>query len=227
MIDKMQDLPMELINIIKSSLDRLSLHYFSHTCKILFDNYDTYIMNKINARLEKIFGNDVSDLKKSMQMLGCVISGSFVLQCMLDEEWKGSDIDFYVPICGDVIRPGCHRNSLDAFMCATMNFFGRTDCGYDDSNQDKIKWVRTFDNMRTTRNKLRTSVDNLLILLDMIAMLVNLKVHPQIFMMVDLTGIIIVAVVISVHSAEKSQIFLALTSIIVIILAAIFTLIHK
>jgi len=55
----------------------------------------------------------------------------------------------------------------------------------------------------------------------------KLKGDPQIFMMVDLTGIIIVAVVISVHSAEKSQIFLALTSIIVIILAAIFTLIHK
>jgi len=119
----MQNLPIDLINIIKSSLDPLSLHHFSHTCKTIFDKYDAYLINKINARLEKIFGDRLSDLKKLMQKLMCIISGSFVLQCMLDEEWRGSDIDFYVPIRGDVIRPGCYRNSLDAFMCATMNFF--------------------------------------------------------------------------------------------------------
>lgn len=153
----MQYLPVELINIIKSSLDRLSLHHFSHACKTLFDKYDTYIMNKINVRLEKIFGDKLPDLKKLMQKLGCVISGSFVLQCMLDEEWKGSDIDFYVPMRSGTIR--CYKNDLDTFMCTIMGFYDGIAGGYEDySDQHKIKWVRTFSHMATTMNGLRTPI---------------------------------------------------------------------
>jgi hypothetical protein len=60
-------------------------------------------MNKINNRLLSIFGNRLPALKKIMQKTGCVISGSFIIQCLLDETWKNTDIDFYVPMPGNKI----------------------------------------------------------------------------------------------------------------------------
>lgn len=113
-------------------------------------------------RLEKIFGDRLSDLKKLMQKLMCIISGSFVLQCMLDEEWKGSDIDFYVLIRGNKITKTSseyYKSKLDDFMYKTMKFDGSARDTYDGHiDQNKMKWVRNYDKMIETKKRLRTTV---------------------------------------------------------------------
>lgn len=52
----------------------------------------------VEARLKAIVGaSDYPFFKQSLAEAGGVLSGSFVLQCILGEEWPGSDIDIFVP----------------------------------------------------------------------------------------------------------------------------------
>ena len=51
----------------------------------------------INEKLKTVFGKDVGIIKKYLNDNKVVISGSFIVQALLDENWDNSDIDFYVP----------------------------------------------------------------------------------------------------------------------------------
>ena len=65
------------------------------------------IISNINSQLLSIFGKeDLKELKSSINSTGAVISGSFIIQCILNEKWCNSDIDIFVPmtfisICSD------------------------------------------------------------------------------------------------------------------------------
>ena len=68
---------------------------------------DKTILAGINARLARIFGDTLPEFKKILRDTGSIISGSFVVQCILQEEWEGSDVDIYVgtetaPLIDDV-----------------------------------------------------------------------------------------------------------------------------
>jgi hypothetical protein len=60
------------------------------------------LIKKIISRLKKIFGPDYDGFIRALQLSGAAISGSFIIQCILDVEWSGSDIDIYVKYGGDV-----------------------------------------------------------------------------------------------------------------------------
>ena len=59
---------------------------------------DRYDVNKIiRYRLSEIFGNliDVDEFITELVECNSYISGSFILQCLYNVEWEGSDIDVY------------------------------------------------------------------------------------------------------------------------------------
>lgn len=56
---------------------------------------DKLIICRINNRLEEIFGDDIFIFKKLLKKTESYISGSFIVQCIIDERWY-SDIDIYI-----------------------------------------------------------------------------------------------------------------------------------
>lgn len=53
------------------------------------------IVKKITGNLKKVFEEDYASFARMMHETGGVISGSFILQCILNEKWENSDIDIY------------------------------------------------------------------------------------------------------------------------------------
>uniref|UniRef100_A0A6C0C6N3 F-box domain-containing protein n=1 Tax=viral metagenome TaxID=1070528 RepID=A0A6C0C6N3_9ZZZZ len=150
----MQSLPIEIYNHITSNLDSYGLHSLSHTCKQFFPKYSKHITTKINERLLSIFGDNLPALKKMMQKTGCVISGSFIIQCLLNETWKDSDIDFYVSTQGNEItktNSGYNKSAVDDFMYNVMRYDGSIDDQYADIENNPIKYVRTYKHLRNMR----------------------------------------------------------------------------
>lgn len=53
---------------------------------------------RVELRLKELLGESLFlKLKEKMSYNGAIISGSMILQCILDTRWSGSDIDIYVP----------------------------------------------------------------------------------------------------------------------------------
>lgn len=69
--------------------------------KITDDVYKKNIMKCINDRLKELFENNYDDFKRLLDDYGVMLSGSFIIQCILDVKWM-SDIDLYVPIFNEV-----------------------------------------------------------------------------------------------------------------------------
>lgn len=59
-------------------------------------NIKNKIIENITRQVSAIFKYDFDDLMNLLHMCREVISGSFILQCILNEYWEDSDIDFYV-----------------------------------------------------------------------------------------------------------------------------------
>jgi len=54
--------------------------------------------HRIESRLKELLGDSLFlKLKEKMSTNGAIISGSMILQCILNTRWSGSDIDIYVP----------------------------------------------------------------------------------------------------------------------------------
>jgi hypothetical protein len=56
----------------------------------------THIKYRITNSLKKIFGDDYNLFTSAMNKAKAVISGSFLIQTILNEKWENSDIDIYV-----------------------------------------------------------------------------------------------------------------------------------
>ena len=148
----MNSLPFETYCHIASYLEPLEEYLFSRTCRNLHAKFCKCLFFKINNRLAIIFGDKLPDLKKIMAETGSVISGSFIVQCLLGENWK-SDIDFYVPYQNNVITIGpmmmYEKSKLDDFMYETMLYNGYGSVAYENLPcHNKIKWVRDYTHKR-------------------------------------------------------------------------------
>ena len=54
------------------------------------------IIRSINNRLRSILDGNLNKFKKILQDTQSIISGSFIMQCILDEHWQKSDIDIFI-----------------------------------------------------------------------------------------------------------------------------------
>ena len=60
-------------------------------------NVDEYIMKEIDKRLINIFGDNIAKFRNLLISVNAVISGSFIIQCILGKRWTDSDIDIFIP----------------------------------------------------------------------------------------------------------------------------------
>jgi hypothetical protein len=57
--------------------------------------FNACMCNKVIYRLKYVFDNLYEDLVKHMTK-NVILTGSFLIQCLLNEDWNNSDIDFFV-----------------------------------------------------------------------------------------------------------------------------------
>ncbi len=124
-----------------------------HKIKTIFSIYshkiDEYLYRRflktINQRFIDMFGEDAPLFKKELIKNNAVISGSFLIQCILEEDWK-TDVDIYVPIHKmDNLQDDNQFTNLENFLYERMNFAGYSaSCRYGDDLGNKINWVRDY-----------------------------------------------------------------------------------
>jgi hypothetical protein len=90
-----------LENIIYHLIPK-DLYSLKLTSKLSFIKINKKIINKsiiniINNKLFEIFGDKLGEFKDILRETKAVISGSFIIQCILNEFWDKSDIDIYMP----------------------------------------------------------------------------------------------------------------------------------
>jgi len=88
-------------HIIVNFLNMKDIYNLRFVNKRFFGKIDeNYILRIIKSRLEcklkSVFGNDYNLFVLAMSQSKAVLSGSFILQCILGETWENSDIDIYV-----------------------------------------------------------------------------------------------------------------------------------
>lgn len=140
----------DYIQQIISLLKPLDAYSFITTCKSLHAKYNIKqnLINEINHRLSDIFGDKLNAFKELMKNTCSVISGSFLIQCLLDEYWENSDIDIYIPMKeNNIYQPTKHmsyiKSDVDNFMFYMMSFHG-SHSNYEGEISDYIKYVRTY-----------------------------------------------------------------------------------
>ena len=78
--------------------DIFNLRFVNSTFRKRID--ENYLMKLIRAKIEKrlrsIFKSNYAKFVEAMHKANAIMSGSFILQCILDEVWDNSDIDIYV-----------------------------------------------------------------------------------------------------------------------------------
>ncbi len=114
-------------------------------------------INTITNRLKFIFGQHYEQFIITFNQLGACLSGSFILQCLLNKEWDG-DIDIYVPtLDNDMKKTGSGNNisPLDLFLlsihCILIDYEA-TERYYVD-NKRHIEWVRNYSLLKPRTNK--------------------------------------------------------------------------
>lgn len=61
---------------------------------------ETYILRDIEAKLKPIFCDKYNDFLTVLNETGSIISGSLILQALLDEYWPDADLDLFIPTQG-------------------------------------------------------------------------------------------------------------------------------
>ncbi len=86
----------DLVNVLGDYLELKdyykALKLYDPTDKIL----NNIIINKILNKLKIKFADKYDNVIEFMKTTDCHISGSFILQCILDEDYQSSDIDFFL-----------------------------------------------------------------------------------------------------------------------------------
>ena len=141
-------------------LPPLSLYNLKLTSKLIFkgitrSHIKTSIIHQINLRLSLLFEDKLIEFKKVMNDTKAIISGSFIIQCILEEYWVGCDIDIYFPTIGnkkyhpDYAKP---YYEIEKYLYENMkfklndSFEAISGYGLDQSNgKVNIKYVRTYD----------------------------------------------------------------------------------
>jgi hypothetical protein len=80
-------------------LDTPTIYSCMLICPEYYDYLQPYLINRaytnIEHSLHEIFNEEYDNFMNILKEYGGVISGSFILKCIINEEWNNSDIDIY------------------------------------------------------------------------------------------------------------------------------------
>lgn len=151
--------PLDLLNLKRTNKLFSSIVTFSIMKKL--------ILYYINKRLLLIFGENTNKIKEILNNTKTVISGSFLIQCILNEYWNDSDIDIYSPVVSNKKCFIDHDNpftDIEKFLHEKYRFTNTSDAHrYGDAlsnNRTDIKWVRTYQNSINKIQIIQVEVEN-------------------------------------------------------------------
>ena len=106
-------------------------------------------MEQVEKRIQKVFGEHTNAFKNLLNATGAVISGSFIIQAILDEKWENSDIDVFIPV-RHLKSPHDNPTSeieewlLNDVKIPMMDYYAA--CRYGDNmvGGHHIQWIRNF-----------------------------------------------------------------------------------
>lgn len=122
---------------------KLTSHQFNRS--ITLDVINRVIANRVNKRLVSYFEKycEYADINALLINTKAFISGSFIIQCILDEQYEFSDIDIYIPIANN----DKHRILIDNFftnarIISDSEYYGGGD---PDNTSSVLKICRVTD----------------------------------------------------------------------------------
>jgi hypothetical protein len=131
------------LNIVE--LYRLKLTCKQYNQSITKDMLDKLVISKITARFQdKIFDLEIQTFIKQYN---CFISGSSIIQSILDEHYDDSDIDIYVPIA--------HKNLIKVNQFKNFQITNDTNRHYRSLSSGDIKICRVVDYQSDKGNKIQ------------------------------------------------------------------------
>ena len=166
------------------------------SCSHYRKNITNYIKTKtklrINKRLHDIFEDRTEQFKQIIEETGAIISGSFVLQCILNEKWKG-DIDIYTSINKNDYKNSDNKfvdnfsyTILDIFLAEIMDRNINVS-GYWNTLHHKVKCVRTFENSKKVKiHVIQLDIENYNELYDLIKYNYDYDIYKNIYYIEDL-----------------------------------------
>jgi hypothetical protein len=133
----------DIFCLVKEYLIPIDLFHLVNTCKkyrkiITLEDIKRNTINEMYKRLRDIFRNDYEDFMYVLRKNNAVISGSFIIQCMLGEYWQDSYIDIFVHKkynMSDDYRINIHdENEYDMDSCSDECFYS----DFDSIDEDNI-----------------------------------------------------------------------------------------
>jgi predicted nucleotidyltransferase len=106
-------------------------------------------MDQVEKRIQKVFGQHTNAFKNLLEITGAVISGSFIIQAILDETWDKSDIDVFIPI-RNMKSPSDNPSSeieewlLNDVKTPIKDYYAACRYGDNMAGGHHIKWIRNF-----------------------------------------------------------------------------------
>jgi hypothetical protein len=107
-------------------------------------------ISEMKNRLKSVLKERYDEFADILERTGVVISGSFIVQCLLNEDWN-TDIDIFVPMIGNKIgktdsnNPTTEIDDLLFQKFHMVQYEAGSRYGHD-IHDEKIQWVRTFSN---------------------------------------------------------------------------------
>lgn len=160
---------------ILTKLSPLSLYNLKF-CDAYWDNRITLsimkesIIREINTRLSLIIGDNYDEFNKILDTTKAVISGSFIIQCVLGEHWVDSDIDIYFPtINNKKYLTDCDNPyyKLEKFLYETVKFHMNKSYSAmhrykrDQSNGKlNIEYVRNYETPNNRIQVIQVKIEN-------------------------------------------------------------------
>jgi hypothetical protein len=145
-------------------------------CNIFWNKYITLsmikesIIKEINTRLSLIFGDKYNEFNEILDKTKAVISGSFIIQCILGEYWEDSDIDIYFPTINNNkynIHSTYYYYELEKFLYETvklkmsMSYPAMSRYKSDQSNGKlNIKYVRNYETATNSIQIIQAEIEN-------------------------------------------------------------------
>jgi len=148
------------LSIITKYLDCKDINNLKNTNpkfnkRINFKNLQDVVQNKFETLLESLLGGHFNKFYELLKQCNATISGSIILQLLLNEQWADSDIDLY--ICGS--KDKCNNSIID-FLTDTQLFKIKTFNSYNNMLPTKICQITeiydfTFKNKMSYVNKIQ------------------------------------------------------------------------
>jgi len=99
------------------------------------------IINTINDKLSAIFGSNYLEFAIILKSYNTIIAGSFILQCIIGENWSDSDIDIFIPI---KFIDNTYQTEIDNYLKIYTNRCDLKYTIYKYVISDKIYCVRDY-----------------------------------------------------------------------------------